>query len=584
MPLLPITQDKRGILIPNATLPTYDSAYPGGDRPGGGGSGITLSMSMALTTAGRVGFWADYSELTEAGTHRFYIQRTHGTVGAIAVSYQSYGDTHIFTSGTLNWADGEADIKYVDVPTGAKTVDGEHRIYLQLSNPTNGAVLHFGDYTVAYGGIDDGTIAADSDAVFFDVDAVSNGIGTQASPYDNIYDAIANVGATKRYIYGKGTVVPDGTDMVGPYGTKVKGVAVPATRTGESDRLIVRNWPGFTLTLDGGAQDDVCGFFGESDESYQTFKGITFNGMDTTLSDNPCWGVWYHYGTYNTKSNNVEHCSFTNFDGGAGENHAGVNPYGTQGCKVWRCTFDTIAHEGDTSNNNTGGVITYDGQYISVQRCEFSNMRHGTFQKRIRNLNDVSINAKFNLFNDTDAHYAISGASGQSHAYTIIAHNLFVGTASGGITHDTENNALLGTKNMWSSNVFDSCGSGEIAAINAKLANGAIMFNNIMLDCRKVLSDYINEPLINWELADYQHHFGTTLPSQMYEYRGTNYASIALFNSGTGFAANDLESDPLFTNTVGGDYTLQGGSPAIGTGAGGTNKGIYLTGLEVLGA
>lgn len=37
MAVSPSTQDKRGILLANSTLPTYDSNYPAGDRPAGGG-------------------------------------------------------------------------------------------------------------------------------------------------------------------------------------------------------------------------------------------------------------------------------------------------------------------------------------------------------------------------------------------------------------------------------------------------------------------------------------------------------------------------------------------------------------------
>ena len=107
------------------------------------------SLSLVISTPGRIGFYCDYSELSDAGTHTFYICRTHGTAGTVSVNYSTAGDTHTAVSDTLTWLDGEADIKTVTVPVSASDLSvhaaaglGEHRIILSLSNPLGGAVLH----------------------------------------------------------------------------------------------------------------------------------------------------------------------------------------------------------------------------------------------------------------------------------------------------------------------------------------------------------------------------------------------------------------------------------------------------------
>jgi hypothetical protein len=46
---------------------------------------------------------------------------------------------------------------------------------------------------------------------------------------------------------------------------------------------------------------------------------------------------------------------------------------------------------------------------------------------------------------------------------------------------------------------------------------------------------------------------------------------------------NSLTSDPALVNPSGGDFHLQGGSPAEGTGRGGVNMGAYITGTEEIG-
>ena len=49
---------------------TYNSWQPDGAPPV-----TSYPLDIDLTTAGRVGFYIDYSELSSAGTHKFYIAR-----------------------------------------------------------------------------------------------------------------------------------------------------------------------------------------------------------------------------------------------------------------------------------------------------------------------------------------------------------------------------------------------------------------------------------------------------------------------------------------------------------------------------
>ena len=148
--------------------------------------GASLALQLSLSDAGRIGFYIDYSELSAPGTHTFFVCRTHGTQGQVTVRYASEGDQHNVVSGLLRWNDGEADIKVVTVDINEKN-SGEHRMWLRLSNPTNGALLHNGQHTVAYGVIDDGTIS--SDAVFYDSNAVNSGDGSLGNPFNDIYTA-----------------------------------------------------------------------------------------------------------------------------------------------------------------------------------------------------------------------------------------------------------------------------------------------------------------------------------------------------------------------------------------------------------
>jgi uncharacterized delta-60 repeat protein len=69
------------------------------------------------------------------------VQRTGGSTGPLAVDFETIGHTaqapgdFTATSGTLTWADGEADAKSISVPV---TVDGAGTFDIQLSNSTGG--------------------------------------------------------------------------------------------------------------------------------------------------------------------------------------------------------------------------------------------------------------------------------------------------------------------------------------------------------------------------------------------------------------------------------------------------------------
>ena len=546
------------------------------------GAFFPLALS-GLSGAGRIGFYVDYSELSTTGMHNFYVCRTHGSTGAVSVRYQSGGDAHTRAQGTLAWADGDISIHRVQVAVPTK-VAGAHRMHLQLSDPTGGAALQFGaTHTVAYGVIDDDTIS--SDAVFFDAAAAAGGTGTQASPYNSIYDAIANVGAA-RHLYGSGTVRVDGTNTATPLGASVHCIAPPTSRTNESDRLYIEQWPGRAKFSVQGTGTRASGFLTTTagQGSWITYRGIDFSNLGGVNAGFAC-GIGYEYRAA-AAGVNVELCQFENIDAASGSNTAGVLPWGLDGMKIWRSTANDIKVAGNARNNNSGGmVLTYDGKNLSIQRCRISNSAHGLMHKRIGSVGfDVSLNARFNHFIGNDANYSTASLTGGSHSYSIVQGNLFEG-ARGGIRHRTISRTNIGVKaGWWVGNAFDGCGFGETAAINTRMANGAIIASNIMYNCRKVWADQVNDsPGSDIEYANYNHEHGTTMPSQRYEWRGTNYLTAAALNAASGHEANSSTGDPGFRDANNGNYTLLGNSEAKRKGISGSDPGIYLTGIERIG-
>jgi hypothetical protein len=581
----------------NDTSPILDGSNPLVKRPS---LASVVSMSLGLTTAGRLGFFIDYSELSDAGTHTFYVCRTHGSTGAVSVQYSTGGDTHSIATGSLSWADGELDIKSFTVAvtpselTTHQTTDGlgEHRIWALLSNPTNGAELHFGtEITRAYGVIDNNVVASDANAVFYDSAAVSVGTGTQVDPYNNAVTAIQNIG-NKRYLYGRGTTLIDNTYQPS---AGLNGLPVPETRASESDRVYVRNWGASTWSIQGTAAATVGFSVASASNSHCTYRGIDFSNLNSAPSGSggSCYAIQYLYG--GAQAINIELCTVDTINGGG--NTAAFNLWGVDGSKVWRCVGSNITRFGLIFGANSAVVESYDGKNISVQRCEGSNANYLVHHKRVGAAFDVSTSVRF--CKDATLNgvlYGRSGSSGAPHSYTIVQCNLFLslGVNSGAIGHIVgtvgQNGSNNADKHWWCNNVIHDRGSvqgGDSAPVQFYQAYNAIIFNNIYLESQRLWRETQDSsafgPVI--EYADHELHFGTKLPSQTYEYKQIDYPDVAGIQSvRPDFAGNDVIADPLFTDVVGGDFTLQAGSPALTGGVDGTQQGLYLGNFYTIGA
>ena len=102
--------------------------------------------------------------------------------------------------------------------------------------------------------------------------------------------------------------------------------------------------------------------------------------------------------------------------------------------------------------------------------------------------------------------------------------------------------------------------------------------DNIAINGARLMDDFktqaasTNPARLGVEYADYNHTF--SMSSGPYKYQATSYANAAALNAANSLlAGNDTAGDPLFANAAASDYTLNVGSPCIGSGLGGFDKG-----------
>ena len=103
---------------------------------GAGTSAGTLSVAQA-----------SYSVMQTSGSVAVKVSRTGGSTGAVSVSYATANGTAVAgtqytaSSGTLNWASGDAADTTVTVPVSATAFSGSKTFTLALSAPSGGATL-----------------------------------------------------------------------------------------------------------------------------------------------------------------------------------------------------------------------------------------------------------------------------------------------------------------------------------------------------------------------------------------------------------------------------------------------------------
>ena len=579
-----LTSSVAASLLPTATS-TYGSQVAS--------SSTVLPIQLDLTGPGRLGFYVDYSERDTLGVHTFYVTRTHGSKGNVGCEWTAYNslDGSTIAAGTLHWSDGAIDIKSFTVNIESK-VSGEHRIYVLLSNAKGGAELHHAHQTVAYGIIDDNTIA-DKNAIFIDVDAQTNGNGSRTNPFNNWYSARDSVKLSTRFIYIKGFMVPNETDTVGRASTKYFDVGDTfAGRVAESQRLIIREWPGFTGGIDGGGQKDTTGFFCNGNNltdsvQFITFRKLTCINLNNSSGNNSGYSC-YFLRTKSSSDNKVGNITgeIIKIDGVVSGANAAIAVWFSEDCsnlKLWRWNVANTSHVGRDWELNTFECYRTDN--VSIQRCTIHRTAGGVFQKEgFVSETKVGMSLRFNHFKGNQVRFSTQGGRA-AQDYSIVQNNIF------DEVHRTHNFTSLRfdmnltdsntTSHIISNNIFykyDFSTYSDIT-IESKGFKGVIVFNNIHLETKRPFTFY--EGVSPAEYIDYNHYEYIDSAQPVFKYLSNEDVTMRVIQASTFLLKNTTTGNPLLDEST---WRISSASPCFATGLYRTNKGVYLIGNEMIGA
>lgn len=558
-------------------------------------SSEVFSINFKLLSPGRVGFYEDYSELNEVGTHTFKVHRTHGSEGVVGCKWKAFDASNgaELATGELYWTNGAMDIKTFSVDIANKP-PGDHRVFVILSEPTGGAVLHHGNETVAYGVIDDNTIA-NSNAIFIDVNSADNGNGTRSSPFNNWYDARDAVTIETRFIYIKGQMVPDGTDSVAMSNT-VKHLGLYETfegRESESQRLVIRNWPGYIGGVDGGGQTDCAGFACDGGASntksvrFITFRNLkisNLNNADGGKSAGKCYFIRTRgHGDDRIEFWTAENISIDGVESGA---NAATSVWYTESCshfKIWRWNVANTSHT--LLDKNLIVFLSYRTDRVSIQRCSLQDTAGGIYEKEgFAGETKVGLSLRFNNFKGSKVRISTQGGR-QPLDFHIIQSNLFDSPVKGhtGAPLQFDMNATTASskKQVISNNVFYNYSFSTAGDITVKSSgwDGIAVYNNVFYDTKRPwrFDEGVSAP----EFLDFNHYHNATIPAPVFRLQGGSDLPLKIIKAQTQFAANSTVGDPQFNSTT---WRIPQTSPCYQSGVSGTNKGLYLLGTEIIGA
>jgi hypothetical protein len=557
---------------------------------------LALSLRLSLSGSGRIGFYIDYSELDEIGTHTFYLTRTHGSEGAIGctwTAYDSENGTQLAT-GVLDWSDGSLDILSLNVNVTSKP-NGDHRIYVSLTNPRGGAVLHHGDNTIAYGIIDDDTIAT-SNAIFIDADAASDGTGTQTSPYNNWYSARKAVLTTTRFIYIKGLIIPDETDSESTANAdNYFGVLSSFDgRASESQRLVIRNWCGFVGGIDGNGQTNCSGFLCDGNRSdTNTIKYLTFRKLHVRNLNNADGGTSYGRSYFlRTRSygegvvGNIT-AEYIDIDGVLSGANSATAVWYSEDCsnlKMWRWKVANTSHLDRDIELEVFNCYRTDN--LSIQRCTIESTAGGIFEKEgFVNETKVGVSLRFNHFKGGRIRISTQG-NRFIQDFHIIQNNIFDEVNRSFEYQPIEffmvDNGSVATKQHISNNIFYKYDFSSYADVAVTSGNyiGIIMYNNIHYESKRPWRLHTTADIP--EYIDYNHYEYNANTDPVFKYL-TSPADVSLDSVvvNTPFSGSATSGDPELNSA---SWRLAITSPCYQTGVDGSNKGVYLLGIEEIGA
>lgn len=272
-------------------------------------------------------------------------------------------------------------------------------------------------------------------------------------------------------------------------------------------------------------------------------------------------------------------------DGAAGGNIAGVRIDDSTNSTIRNNLLYNITVDGGTSNTNGAGVLSFGMDNILIENNTIHTVRRGVYHKRSPlSATGCTIHKNF-IYNVSEGvYYGISASGNPPHIGQIATQNIIEAKVQC-ITspQDDVSSPHLGfsiTNNTLISESADRC------VYFTNTGSGTVKDNIFVGTWATMSTGWGNEAngVTTLTLMDYNNYYNSEKwVASLFGSPARNYSTLASWFAGEGYDENSYNSDPVFTDQVNDDYTLQAGSSSLTASSIGGAVGAYITGNEIIG-
>ena len=516
--------------------------------------------------------------LSGPGIARIYIERIGGFDGAISCAISTYsttGDcamtagTHFAaTTETINYADGEAGVKYVDIIVSALPSSGLHFFGVEMTNATGGAEIRA---PLMHVYCDDGGVNS----------AATTVTGSVAQDLQDVLDAV-NAGDLI-YLRDTGGAYTYNTRKSGEVNGGYTLKSVSGTKTAP---IVIAGYPGDSPVIDNNYSDThdsagnrVCNGF------YLTAGAVNYihiKGLEI-INTKHCPIYSYNSGTYTGIV--VEDCHFHDIGkttyvlDSQGDNIGGVRLDNSTFCIVRNNNIHDIydGRSSYTSNNINAepyglhsGIHGFDVGGLWVHHNTINVVKYGVYSKRSAQDGTIGYTVNNNYsydIEDSTFHLTNYGsAPGRDTAWFRNVSILTDGTAPE-VSHVWIVYRDAPTSQPNGFFIFNNTCVGGKWAWNAETMEGIIVYNNVYDSTSygiKMLADSAYPYNNQLDYMDYNclYNLGTFI---MYPSYPTSYSSLSNWQQCVSVSGetnvnqdpdnNSVTIQPIYTDSGAGDYT-----------------------------
>ncbi|MDH7446902.1 InlB B-repeat-containing protein [Aquimarina sp. 2201CG14-23] len=395
--------------------------------------------------------------------------------------------------------------------------------------------------------------------VFVDVNATGENNGSSwANAFTSLYDALSIITSNEEVWVAQGTYTPDDSDrsnsfLISSSGVKLYGGFI-GTETNVSERDFRNN------------ETILSGDFMGNDDTILSFS-------NTTRADNA-----YNVVIIGNATSNISIDGFTISDGHAN----GTNSEGKNGAAIYKrssalgLTVSNCIIKNNVAFDTAGGIFSIVNRQSFQNNTGFVTVENSVFTKNLARwgssiygyTGSAGSNAVFSISNSlfngniTQDNGSLLGVAGSAGWFRDLAGNSSISVT---LTNNTYvNNEDIGTGASVNNLNRSTVGIGKSTGANNATSNLA---NNI----------FWGNTGVGGVTSVMVHHI-IDVPSTMTVSNSIDENNFSGLPSGV-TAVNSSSNDPLFTDFVNNDFTLQTGSPAIDSG----DNGAMVGALDLLG-